>query len=191
MLDWRIAGASFAALIVVSSVFIGGSSFGIGDFFSDIMEQIGGWMKDSPFGGFFSTPVTSTTRVSMTLFSDTLEFSPSNEANITTISGANITGFSGTVTADLPGETVLLTEPGTPLRISLPLDRLEFAELEMASLLLENTGFLIDPNMTTDNGTVEITGFLGTGTLTTKGLKIEGNVSRLRTIIGGMTWELT
>ena len=87
-------------------------------------------------------------------------------------------------------EEALLSESKTQLRITLPLN-LTLHNLVLSSLTVENTKFLIQPNMTADNGTIEISGFVGTGRLTSEGLELDGNVSRIRTTIGDLRWELS
>ncbi len=50
MLDWKIMGAAFAALLIVSAVVVGGTGgFGVTDIFDRLMD----WLKSSPYGGFF------------------------------------------------------------------------------------------------------------------------------------------
>ena len=50
MFDWKILAASFAALLVVSSVLVGG--FG----FTDILGTLSDWMGESPLSGLVTAP---------------------------------------------------------------------------------------------------------------------------------------
>lgn len=189
MLDWRIVGASFAALVVASSLFMGSANAGVGDFFSDIMSQINEWMSGSPFGGMFSTTSPATKQISILISPSVLEFSPGPETII--FSGDhNITGFSGTVSADFSSGTAVLASSKSDLKISMPAE-ISFQNLALGALTVEGARFTIPPNMTIDNGTVTLKNFLGTGSITSEGLELQGNVSTLKATMGDFNWELS
>lgn len=198
MLDWRILGASFAALIVISAIFLGGmgtsegtstSEGGIGDILSGIMEKISGWFSGSPFGGFFEQPVARSSTIQIVLYPDEFSLEPESAVDIT--SGKTmVTGFSGKMTADFVNQTMTLSEEGSSLKVTLPLETVVLEEIRITSLSLPGMKFEIVPNMTADNGTLELSNFLGRMEFNSDRIDMFGNVSKLRTQIGPMNWEL-
>lgn len=198
MLDWRILGASFAALIVISAVFLGGpaqsgetstSGGGLGGILSGIMEKISSWFSGSPFGGFFEQPVARSSTVQIILYPDEFELKPESSVDISS-GETRITGFSGTMAADFVNQTMTLSEEGSSLKVSLPMESIVLDDIRITSLSLTGMKFEIVPNMTTNNGTLEISNFLGRIEFTEDRIDMFGNVSRLRTRIGTMRWEL-
>ena len=201
MIDWRILGASFAALIVISAVVIGGSGGqadvtgnavaggGIGDLFSGLIEKISGWFKGSPFGGFFSQPEARQSEVQFILYPQELRIKPDSSIDLVSNRTA-IRGFSGQMTASFLNGTMLLEEKGSSMKIELPLDSIVIESIKVGSLSLQETGFEIVPNMTAQNGTLDISSFLGRMEFKAGSVEMSGNVSKIRAQIGGMNWEL-
>lgn len=197
MLDWRILGASFAALIVVSAVFLGGTSApgsgatndsGIGGMLSGIIEKISEWFSGSPFGGFLEQPVARSSTVQIILYPDEFILEP---GPIDIESGqVEIKGFKGTMDADFVNQTMTLSEEGSSLELSLPLEGVLVEDMKLPSLSLSGAKFEIVPNITADNGTLELSNFLGRMEFSSNRIDIFGNVSKLRARIGSMNWEL-
>jgi hypothetical protein len=198
MLDWRILGASFAALIIISAVFLGGtgtsdetptSEGGIGDMLSGVFDKISSWFSGSPFGGFFEQPVARSSTVQLILYPD--EFSLTPESEISLSSGETmIKGFSGQMDANFVNQTMTLSEKGSSMTVTLPLQSIILDEIRITSLNLDGMKFEIVPNMTANNGTLEMSNFLGRMEFNEDRIDLFGNVSRLRARIGTMKWEL-
>jgi hypothetical protein len=191
MLDWRILGASFAALIVVSSVFLGGvSQGGIGDIFSGLIDQISGWFEGSPFGGFVSTPSADKAMVvSIVLLPGEYYLEP--DSSVSVMSGStSISKFSGRIAPDFSSDALLLEERGSELSITVPLEGVVVEDVSIKSLRMSGTGFRIEPDMSTENGTIEVAGFSGTISFSASGAELLGNVTRLTAQTGELRWEL-
>jgi hypothetical protein len=198
MLDWRILGASFAALIVISAVFLGGtgssedtatSKGGVGDILSGIIEKIQGWFSGSPFGGFFEQPVARSSTVQVVLYPDEFQLKPESAVDLSA-GQTLVTGFTGTLDANFVNQTLTLSEEGSSLKVTLPLDSVVLEEIRITSLTLSGMKFEIVPNMTSGNGTLEMANFLGRMEFNSDSIDMFGNVSKLRTQIGTMRWEL-
>ncbi len=197
MLDWRILGASFAALIVISAVFLGGpaggetstSEGGIGGLLSGIIEKISSWFSGSPFGGFLEQPEARSSTVQVILYPDEFSLKPESSVDLSA-GGTEVTGFSGTMGADFLNHTMTLSEEGSSLKVTLPMESIVLDGMRITSLSLAGMRFEIVPNMTTDNGTLEMGNFLGRMEFKPDRIEMFGNVSMLRARIGTMRWEL-
>ncbi len=187
MLDWKILAASIVALLFISSVFVGG--FGIREFLSDALGKVGNYLDSSPFDGIFSSESQEggNRDISILLFPDEVSFSPDSVAAISS-GGTELENFQGEVSLFFDESSARLTHSG--LEINLPLGTLEMSGLKLASLTLEDVGFSIEPDISTDSGSILLEGFEGSATATRRGLELNGNVSRLRVEIGDLDFEL-
>ncbi len=180
MLDWRILAASFAGLLFVSSMLIGGS--GITDFFSNIINTIGEWFGSSPFGNVFSAPArASNENVDITLYSPVFTLKPDSDINIST-DEITLIGFNGDVIANFQNNTLTFKQSNTPLTINTALQETHITNLRLDKLLIENMQLKLKSgkwNITSGNGSVEIYDFYGTALITTDNIILKGNVSRL------------
>jgi hypothetical protein len=175
MLDWKILAASFAALLVVSSVLVGG--FG----FSDILEKLSGWMGDSPLGGLVSAPVRNLKSANVTFYPQSFELAL--ESSSFAAGGAAFTDFSGTCIANLSSDELLFTQKDSDLKVSLPLTEITFEGISLGKLSLEGTDFLVTSNSLDTSGqdaTLEVLDFSGRITITSKLVRMEGNVTSVK-----------
>jgi len=187
MLDWKILAASIVALLLISSVFLGG--FGIKEFLSGILETASEYLGSSPFEGILpgESSEGGEKEISILLTPDTISLTPDSEATL--VSGETVfSGFTGEVSVHFKNSTVALKH--STLSVSLPLETLEIQSLEINSLSLQETSFEIKPDIATDSGNLELKGFSGTATATKSGLQLEGTVSSLNVEIGEMNFEL-
>ena len=190
MIDWKILGASFAALIVVSSVFVGSASaFSINDFFSNLIEQISNWLQGSPFGGFFAQPETKALRIDILLFPERLSLRPDNNLAVN-LNGVYLTDFKGKITTDFLNKTITFSEENSPLKVTTPLKELTVEDFKLTAFSATGINFLISPNITAENGTLEIVNFLGKLHITKEHIQLSGNVSRVQAKIGDLLWEI-
>ncbi|MFQ5647750.1 MAG: hypothetical protein ACE5FW_00785 [Candidatus Aenigmatarchaeota archaeon] len=190
MIDWRILGASFVALLAVSSVFVGASgAFGIGDFFSNLMAQIGSWLQGSPFGGFFAAPEARSSQIDILLFPENFTLKPDTPINVN-LDGVYLTDFKGEVTTDFLNKTISFSEEGSPLQIAMPMKETVIEDFKLTSFSATGVRFQISPNITAENGTLDMGGFLGTCTITEEHIHFQGNISRVRAKIGDLLWEI-
>lgn len=187
MIDWKILAASFAALLVVSSLLVG--DFGIRDFFSGIVERIGELLGTSPFGGMFSTPSAGHAEIDLDIYTETLILQPALPVNITS-GGVTIEGFEGAISVSAAEESAVFEEKAANTRITFRLNQSVLVQgLSMGSLVISNARFELTSNQSridSDNATIELYNFAGSGTIYRTRINLRGNVSRAR----GDSWEI-
>jgi hypothetical protein len=180
MLDWRILAASFAALLFISSVLVGG--LGITDFFSTIANKISEWLGSTPFSNIFSSQSkTSSEEVDLTLYTPFFTLKPDSSVNITT-EGITLKEFEGEVNIDFQNSGIFFRPINTQLTIDTVLKEVNISNLRLSKLLVDNTMLRIKSdkwNITSDNGSVEMHGFEGYASVTNSSITLKGNVSRL------------
>ncbi|MBL7160281.1 MAG: hypothetical protein ISS93_00310 [Candidatus Aenigmarchaeota archaeon] len=187
MLDWKILAASIAALLFISSIFIGG--LGIRDTFSGIIEKISEYLDTSPFTGMIPAAAPSGGSGEVTILLSPPELTLVPDSPTTLKSGETVfSGFEGQITLNLPDKTVALSSGS--LEITFPLQSLELESLEINSLSLEGIPMEIKPEISTDSGNLQLQGFTGSATATPEGLELTGKVSSLRVTIGDLNFEL-
>lgn len=188
MIDWKILAASFVALLVISSVFIGG--FGIRDMLSDLLGKVTGYLGASPLDNVFPSSSPSEEgeqAVALLLYKPQLTLTP--DAAVTITAGDTVLkGFTGTIDMDFENQTLTLTS--NDLTITFPLREALVESLTLATLDLEDTKFEIPPDLTTDSGTIHLSSFSGRATITPEGLHLEGSLALLRVTIGENQFEL-
>lgn len=175
MFDWKILAASFAALLVVSSVLVGG--FG----FSDILDKLQEWMGGSPFGGFVTAPVRDSKPVAIIIFPDTFELSV-DKASFA-IGDADFQNFTGTIQADLTSDMLTCHQKDTDLKVSLPLSELKIEDVSIGKLYLEDIDFnVISHSLDThgENSTLEVNDFSGRVTILDELVRLDGNVTAVK-----------
>ncbi len=174
MLDWKILAASFAALLIVSSVLIGGLGF------TDIVDSIQDWLGGSPFGGIVDFPEAGSKVASVTIYSTPLSLTLDSPINAT-IGDASLTGFSGTLTSDLDESTLsLISESFT---LSFPLSNTTLPGIMIGKLLLESADFSVmndDLETSAENGTLELSDFSGDVTFTKSMTTLSGNFTSIK-----------
>ena len=188
MIDWKILASAFIALLVVSFILLGG--FGLGGLFSGGINAIGEWFGSSPFGGFLSSQETDTKSVTVRLFPSNITLKPDDEVVIEA-GTMNLTGFRGHMQMDFEGNAAVLAEDNTKLKVTIPLEGVKISGLRLAKLSLSGMKFTVEPNVTTSNGTIRITGFSGSASTTADALELRGNISKLVAKIGDLEWEMT
>lgn len=104
------------------------------------------------------------------------------------VGAVNITGFRGALAVDR-GAKLLRISQGE-LAIAAPLAETRFENVVIGTLSVQGAAFTILPNVTTENGSLELRGFRGSLVLSSQGALLDGNVTSLRTAIGGREWEL-
>lgn len=180
MLDWKILGGVFAALLLVSAVLV--SSSKTSDFFSDISNKINEWLKKSPFGGFFEIPVKSVNPVEFTFYPEQFELKPDNFVNIT-LGNSTIFNFRGIFYLDLKENKFEIKETGSSLIIRPSNAGFVINDLKIGKLALTDMKFNVQSekvNITVENSTVEIFDFIGNGMIEGNGIKLIGNVSKVK-----------
>jgi hypothetical protein len=181
MLDWKILVAAVAALLVASTVLVGGSGgldFGLGDIFG----RIGEWLKSSPFGGFFQSPIASTHEVNIILHPRIYTLKTSSNINVT-IDPIDLIEFSGDIKADFQEKMLIFKESGTQLNIRMPLHNMTIINIGVDRIVLTETDFVVnsgDLDISGENSTIEITDFLGEIVIDMESVTLNGNVSMVR-----------
>ena len=187
-MDWKILAASFAALVIVSSILLGG--FGLGDFFSDIISTIGNLLGASPFGGTTS-PATG---IGFSVAFYASQFSLQTEQGVNmTVNPISLEMFDGEICVDYQEEIIVLRPENTDLSIDLPLQEIVIEQMTHSEVSIEEADFEItseESGKTTGSGTVEIFDFSGRLTIGTDMIEFDGNASRLSVKSGDSSWEL-
>jgi len=187
-MDWKIMAASFAALVIVSSVLLGG--FGLGDFFSDIINTIGGLLGSSPFGG--ATSASSGLAASIVFFPSEFSLETDHPLNISTAS-VNLEMFDGEIYVDYSNELISFRPESTELSIDLTLQEIVIDDIELSKISVEDMSFEIfneESGKTSGEGNVEISDFSGRFTIGMNRIEFDGNVSSISVKTGDSVWEL-
>jgi hypothetical protein len=180
MLDWKILAASFAALLIVSSVLIGGLGF------TDIVDNIRDWLGGSPFGGIVDFPEAGSKEATVIIYSTPFSFSPDVPINAT-IGDASMEGFSGIVSADF--DALSLEFSSDSFTLSFPISNITLEDISIGKLELDNADFAVkDGELETsaENGTLEFSDFVGSiafrdtrATLTGNFTSVKGNAKQI------------
>ncbi len=185
MIDWKILAASFAALLVVSSVLVG--DFGIRDFFSGLVEKITELLGGSPFGAF-SIPGAGHAEIDLNLYPENITFQPDGPVNITSES-ITIENFQGSVTTGAAQESAVFEE-SRGFRITMQLNNnITIHGLSIGKLSVPNVKFELTSNQSridSESGLIELYNFAGDAVIQRNHIALKGNVSRAR----GDTWEI-
>lgn len=171
MLDWRILAASFAALLIVSSVLIGGLGF------TDVIDKVRDWLGGSPFGGFVEFPEAGSKEATIIIYRTPFSFSPSAGINAT-IGDAVMTDFSGTVSADFTDLKLTFAEGG--FAVSFPISNITLEDVSISRISLDVSDFAVkneDLETSAENGTLEISDFAGRIEFRDTRATLIGNVS--------------
>lgn len=174
MFDWKILAASFAALLVVSSVLVGG--FG----FQDILGKLNEWMGDSPLSGLVTAPVRESEQVSVTFYPESFQLSLDHA---TFMSGdAEFRSFTGTLDANLTSDEIVVAQGDSGFSATLPLTNTSVGGASISKISLEKTSFSVTSQSLETSGqdvSLEILGFSGDVTITNNHVHLEGNVTSL------------
>ena len=185
MAEWKILAASFATLLVISTLLVG--DFGIRDAFSGIVDKINNWLSGSPFGGMIEIPEGTAVKVDMFLNPKNFTFEPNN-LNITANS-VDFSGFSGKLDIDYSESKITMTQTGTGMKIETPINEIIVEGIVIPKITLADTKFSVmteQSNISTQNDSVEINGFSGTAIINAQGIELLGNVSSIK----GNGWEI-
>ena len=175
MLDWKILAASFAALLVVSSVLVGG--FG----FTDILDKLNEWLGGSPFGGFVAAPLRATKPVTVIFFPDYFEL-PVDGVSFRA-GDADFEDFTGTLEANLSSKTISFFPGDTGFRVTLPLSDLAIDDVKIGRLSLEDMDFhVISHALDTsgENASLEVYDFSGKLSINQELVRLDGNVTAVK-----------
>lgn len=186
MFDWKIIAAVFIALLVVSYVIIGVP--GIREAFGNLASGIGGLLKNSPFGGLFSSGIKKIP-AEITIYPDALSIKPELPVNIT-MGDTVLQDFRGEISLDLANDTISMRQEGSSLVISpklklVVIEGLKISRLDLKEIRANVKSGDIDTNV--ENGTLEILDFLGECRITRDDIKLSGNATSIR----GNGWEIS
>lgn len=182
MIDWKILAAGFVALMVTAS-FLG--NFGIGDFFSGIVDKIRGWLEDGPFKGVFSTPEKTEAQaenVYLVLYPDHYTLASDSGIELIINDEINLTGFRGLLNIDFQNREMELNESGTGLFAVLPLRGTsvmgaEFKKLGVYGMKMKMKSG--DWTETSENGTTEVYGFSPIINIGPDSIEFSGNATKV------------
>jgi hypothetical protein len=173
MFDWKILAASFAALLVVSSVLVGGFGFG------DILGKLKEWLGESPLGGFVTAPVRGSRQAEIVLTGDVLEIPL--EGTDFSIGDAEFRGYTGSIRADFPNDRLeFVSGSGS---VAFPYRGLTIGDMSLGSLTLEDSDFhVLSEGLDTsaEGATLEVQGFTGSLSVGDSSITLDGNVTLIR-----------
>ena len=178
MLPKAIAAVLLASLIVSLSIAPGVRAEGMLSNFFNAIKQ---WFESSPIGNIFNAPVKRAETIKLSFYPETFEFAAQEPINISS-EGMEISNFKGAVAVDMPNKMLTLKEASTSLMVQKKIGEITLREIRIASLELSGMKLVLaygNWNETTENGTIKIADFLGTGTIKDGMVEIEGNASRI------------
>jgi hypothetical protein len=83
-----------------------------------------------------------------------------------------------------------LSEKGSKFKAMIPSNNVTVSGFGIDSLSMTETKFDIEPDITTDNGTIDIKDFFGSITSKGNALELRGNVTKLSATMGDLEWEM-
>ena len=162
--------------------------FGVGDAFLDAGSVIGEWFGSSPFGGMLPHGDNSKA-VAVVLYPSNVTIDTEGDVIIET-NTVNFTEFNGALHFDSEGNVLSLKPKAGGFSAVVPRRNVHINGLKLSKLSLNGIRFVIEPNMTTSNGTITLENFVGNATVDNGMLVLTGNVTRLNAIVGGIEWEM-
>lgn len=187
IMDWKIVGASVVAVLLISGLFL--SNTEVGGFVSSIVDRLRDWLGRSPFEGLFSAPPTESKEVSVRLSAPEISMKPESPVNITSQS-AQFLNFQGRLVVDFVKGNLELEASVSPFKADIKLDEYVIAGLYFPSMVFENIQFDIQSHMKSENGSVEVTDFVGSAKILFDSVLLEGKASQLKVRTGELEWEL-
>lgn len=184
MLDWKILAASVVALVFISSLFLGG--FGIVDSITGIFGKLGESVGN-PFTGLTAAKDGGGKEISILLSPSEVSFHPDSEVSLHW-EQTSIQGFKGDINISLSNNSLSIKSP--PLHLVTPLTHLEIDGISLKDYSLSSIPFEIQPDISTNSGSLHIQGFSGKAVTTERGLLLTGTVAKLRVTIGKLNLEL-
>ncbi len=176
MLDWKILAAGIAALILVAAFVAGDSQT---NFLSDIINRIGGFLGSSPFGGLFSS-TEEPQPVDIIIYPENLSLHL--DKNNITLNSIELSEFTGDVSIDFSNKKISLSQKGSQLKLTAPIEKVTIEGLKIPKLLAENMRLEVVSgkyNITSNNGTIEVFNFFGQATITPQNIELMGNVTKI------------
>ncbi len=148
-------------------------------------DKVKNALSNTPLGGSASTPPQSTggEGFDMKVFPiGQYSFKSDGPVDVTT-EGGTLKKFSGTVDISFANKTVFLVHDGTDLRADLPLKTIAVTGVKLGKFSVSKSKIDVTSGgwrTQTDNGTLEIEGFVGGVLIENDYLRFLGNVSSLR-----------
>lgn len=179
---WKVLAAAFAGLFAVS-VFLMGMPH-----LSTLLNNTGEWnMPQLPAG--LLPDGAATGEVKVIVYPDGIfTLNPSTPVNITTLA-VSMEYFTGEVSADFSSGQLMLRPSGSRMVARVPLSSLTLSPVSVPSLDLKEAKFVVSSgswNMTTENSTLSMTGFMGSVLVERDSITFEGNASSVK----GDKWEI-
>lgn len=171
--------------LVIAIVVILVAAFFVLTMFPGAGDKVKNALGSTPLGGGATSPPQSTAGegFDMRIYpSGQYSFKSDAPVDVTT-EGGSIKKFSGTVDVSFKNKTVVLTNDGTELKVDYPLKTMALTGVKLGKFSVANSKidvFSGNWRTQTENGTLEIEGFVGGVLIETDHLRFIGNVSTLR-----------
>lgn len=177
LLDWKIIAAIFAVLIVISSSLV--TDVGKG-FFSNLTTWVEEGLKSSPIGGLFSMPTRSMEEINLFLYPESITLKPEQAVNISSAT-TKILNFNGKIVVDFQNQSLGFQEL-SGLIMEQKLEKTIIDSIKITNIKFESMKMNVKSgkwNIITDNGTIEISNFLGKAIIENESIEFKGNVSKI------------
>ncbi|MEM5871820.1 MAG: hypothetical protein QW051_03030 [Candidatus Aenigmatarchaeota archaeon] len=148
---------------------------------SNFFEMIKRWFEASPLGNIFTTPVKRTEAIELIFYPQVFEFDAKDALNFTS-ENLEIENFKGNVNINMENKIITLKESGSSLLIKEKFGTVNIDGIKINLLELKNMRLTLisgNWNETTENGTLMLNDFLGSGTIKEGLIELKGNVSRI------------
>ena len=148
---------------------------------SDFFDMIKKWFESSPLGNLFTVPVKRVETIKLSFYPESFEFSAQDFINMSTTT-SEVSNFKGGISIDMNNKAVTFTEAGSSLVMKETLGVINVYGMKLSALELKGMKLALSSgnwNETTENGSVTINDFLGTGVIKEGVIELEGNVSRV------------
>jgi hypothetical protein len=179
MIDWKILAASFAALVLISSVLVG--NVGGGNVFTDLFSKISEWFGSTPFSGFLVAPGPDAEKVNIKIYPERITLVPESKVNLT-LNDVEVRDFSGEISIDLGENEAFVKESGSSLTMALEIDEILIEGVVNKRLVIENTKLEVSSgtwNIKTNNGSMEFYDFSGDVLVSPSVIELNGNVTKI------------
>jgi hypothetical protein len=183
MVSWKIIGASFVAVLILSLLVVG--SFGLRNLLLGVVGKAGQSLGDTPLSGLVTSKGEGPQRLEVILFPQNFSFTFTSPVSVSR-KDLSLNDFIGEVSVDYHTNELLLKPAGSPLVINTTIKRTAIENITISSLEIDNTAFRIGLSVNTQNGTLEAADFRGSAVIDSDRIVLDGNASSVKVKIGDL-----
>jgi hypothetical protein len=178
MMDWKMLAASLVALVFVASLLVG--DFAVKGLFSGVGDKLSEWF--APLSGLLTAPSGQAAKadtIEITMRPEKFTMKPDGPVNVS-FSWGDMDGFSGEIRLDYEADVMLLDESDTRMAMTVPIQNAEIRGLTFKKLTIRDTVMTVKADkweISSGNGSIEVSGFSGTGYVTADTVMLIGNIT--------------